>query len=95
MGIQAINGNIYVTFAKQDADRHDDVQGMGLGYVDVFDLNGNLIDRVASKGKLNAPWGLALLPRDSVNSAVLCSSAISGTGTSILTTSRPANPMAN
>jgi uncharacterized protein (TIGR03118 family) len=61
-GIQAINGNLYVTYAKQDADRHDDVAGKGLGYVDVFDPNGNLIDRIVSKGPLNAPWGLALAP---------------------------------
>ena len=61
-GIQAINGNLYVTYAKQDADRHDDVAGKGLGYVDVYDPNGKLIDRVASKGPLNAPWGLALAP---------------------------------
>ena len=61
-GIQAINGNIYVTYAKQDADRHDDVAGKGLGYVDVFDPNGNLIDRIVSEGPLNAPWGLALAP---------------------------------
>jgi uncharacterized protein (TIGR03118 family) len=61
-GIQAINGNIYVTFAKQDADREDDVQGRGLGFVDVFDPNGNLLRRVATRGALNAPWGLALAP---------------------------------
>jgi uncharacterized protein (TIGR03118 family) len=61
-GIQAINGNLYVTYAKQDADRHDDVKGKGLGYVNVFDPNGKLLDRVVSKGKLNAPWGLALAP---------------------------------
>jgi len=61
-GIQAINGNIYVTYAKQDADRHDDVKGKGLGFVDVFDPNGNLIRRVVTRGRLNAPWGLALAP---------------------------------
>jgi uncharacterized protein (TIGR03118 family) len=61
-GIQVINGNVYVTYAKQDADAHDDVQGKGLGYVDVYDPNGVLLDRVASKGRLNAPWGLALAP---------------------------------
>ena len=61
-GIQAINGNIYVTYAKQDADRHDDVAGKGLGYVNVFDPNGKLIDRIVSKGPLNAPWGLTLAP---------------------------------
>ena len=61
-GIQAINGNLYVTYAKQDADRHDDVAGKGLGYVDIFDPIGNLIDRFVAKGPLNAPWGLALAP---------------------------------
>lgn len=61
-GIQAISGNVYVTYAKQDADRHDDVKGKGLGFVDVFDPNGNLIRRVVTRGRLNAPWGLALSP---------------------------------
>jgi uncharacterized protein (TIGR03118 family) len=61
-GIQAINGNLYVTYAKQDADAEDDVQGKGLGYINVFDPNGKLLNHVASKGKLNAPWGLALAP---------------------------------
>lgn len=61
-GLQAINGNIYVTYAKQDADREDDVQGPGLGYLDVYDPNGRLIDRLVSRGALNAPWGMALAP---------------------------------
>jgi uncharacterized protein (TIGR03118 family) len=45
-----------------DADRHDDVQGPGLGIVDVYDPDGNLIQRVASRGRLNAPWVMALAP---------------------------------
>jgi uncharacterized protein (TIGR03118 family) len=61
-GIQNLNGNIYVTYAKQDADKHDDVAGKGLGFVNVFDANGCLIKRVATKGKLNSPWGLAIAP---------------------------------
>jgi uncharacterized protein (TIGR03118 family) len=61
-GIQNILGSIYVTFAKQDADAEDDVAGPGFGYVDVFDVNGNLIRRVVSRGALNAPWGMALAP---------------------------------
>jgi uncharacterized protein (TIGR03118 family) len=60
--VQAINGDIYVAYAKQDADRHDEVAGSGLGYVDVFDPNGVLIARVASQGALNAPWGMVLAP---------------------------------
>lgn len=61
-GLQAINGNIYISYAKQDADRHDDVKGKGLGFVNVFDPNGNLIRRVVTRGKLNAPWGMTLAP---------------------------------
>jgi len=63
-GIQNLNGNIYVTYAKQDEDAEDDVAGAGLGYLNVFDANGNLIRRVASGGALNAPWGVAIAPAD-------------------------------
>jgi uncharacterized protein (TIGR03118 family) len=61
-GIQAIGGLIYVTFAMQDEDGEDDVAGPGLGYVDAFDTSGNLVSRVAMRGQLNAPWGLARAP---------------------------------
>lgn len=61
-GIQAIGGNVFVTYAKQDADAHDDVHGPGLGFVDVYDPNGVMLDRVATHGRLNAPWGIALAP---------------------------------
>jgi uncharacterized protein (TIGR03118 family) len=61
-GIQAINGDIYVTYAKQDADAEDDVAGPGFGFVNVFDPNGNFVRRLISRGRLNAPWGLALAP---------------------------------
>lgn len=61
-GIQAIGGDIYVTYAKQDDDAQDEVAGPGRGFVNVFDPDGNLLRRVASRGVLNAPWGLALAP---------------------------------
>ena len=63
-GIQNIGDQIFVTYAKQDADAEDDVAGQGLGFVDVFDRNGVLLDRVAQRGQLNAPWGLAMAPDD-------------------------------
>jgi uncharacterized protein (TIGR03118 family) len=63
-GIQNILGNLYVTYAKQDDDAEDDVAGPGFGFVNVFDANGNLIRRFASRGVLNAPWGVALAPAD-------------------------------
>ncbi len=61
-GIQNISGTIYVTYALQDAVAHDDVPGVGHGFVDAYDTAGNLIRRVASRGRLNSPWGLALAP---------------------------------
>jgi uncharacterized protein (TIGR03118 family) len=61
-GIQALNGNLYVTFAQQDAAKHDETTGAGLGYVDVFDFSGDFVSRFASAGALNAPWGIAMAP---------------------------------
>jgi len=62
VGIQNINGTLYVTYALQDEHAHDDVPGPGNGFVDAYDLSGNLMRRVASAGELNSPWGLALAP---------------------------------
>jgi uncharacterized protein (TIGR03118 family) len=58
-GIQNINGNLFVTYAKQDAAKHDDAAGPGRGFVDVFDTDGHLLRRLASRGALNSPWGVA------------------------------------
>ncbi len=70
-GIQAIaNGTggatqIYVTYAQQLApDNHDNADGAGLGYVDIYDTNGKFIKQLVAKGALNAPWGIALAPAD-------------------------------
>ena len=60
-GIQAISGDIYVSYAKQSGGK-DEEHGKGLGFVNVFDPSGRLIRRVASMGTLNAPWGMALAP---------------------------------
>jgi uncharacterized protein (TIGR03118 family) len=60
-GIQNINGQIYVTYALQNKERHDDVAGPGNGFVNVFDTSGNFVKRLISNGNLNSPWGLALV----------------------------------
>jgi uncharacterized protein (TIGR03118 family) len=61
-GIAAVNGQFYVTFAMQDAAKHDEIMAAGLGYVDIFDFSGNFVSRFASAGALNAPWGIAVAP---------------------------------
>jgi uncharacterized protein (TIGR03118 family) len=64
-GIRNIRGRLFVTFAFKAAPTDgDETGGPGLGYVDEFDLSGNLVRRFASQGTLNAPWGLALAPRN-------------------------------
>lgn len=60
--IQNIGGMLYVTYALQDAQKHDDVAGPGHGFVDVFNTAGVLQGRLISQGALNSPWGLALAP---------------------------------
>jgi len=61
-GIRVIDGIVLVTYAMQDAAGHDDVKGPGFGFVDAYQTYGRLIARIASRGKLNSPWGLALAP---------------------------------
>ena len=61
-GIQQIGGKIYVAYAQPDPVTHEKV-GAGLGLVDVFDADGNLLTHlVPTGGALNAPWGVALAP---------------------------------
>jgi uncharacterized protein (TIGR03118 family) len=56
--IAVVNKNVYVSYAKQDADKEDDVKGAGFGYISVFKTNGTFVKRFASEGSLNAPWGM-------------------------------------
>jgi uncharacterized protein (TIGR03118 family) len=61
-GIQEIHGFIYVTYALQNAAKHDDVSGPGHGFIDIFTKDGFLVKRLVSRGDLNSPWGLAVAP---------------------------------
>jgi uncharacterized protein (TIGR03118 family) len=60
--IQNIGGKLYVTYAEQDAAKHDDVGGAGNGFVDVFGTDGVLQTHLIEHGALNSPWGVALAP---------------------------------
>jgi uncharacterized protein (TIGR03118 family) len=60
--IQNLGGRLYVTYAKQKPDHHDDLSGPGNGFVDVYNIRGTLQKRLVSHGVLNSPWGLAMAP---------------------------------
>jgi uncharacterized protein (TIGR03118 family) len=60
--IVLINGKLVVTYAMQDANRHDDVAGQSHGFVNIFNLDGSGLRRLAQHGQLNSPWGVALAP---------------------------------
>jgi uncharacterized protein (TIGR03118 family) len=60
--VAEIDGRVFVTYAKQDAARHDDVAGPGNGFVDVYSTGGRLEQRFASRGVLNSPWGMTIAP---------------------------------
>ena len=57
-GIQVIGRQVFVTYALQDAAKHDPVSGAGNGIVSIFDMDGNFVRRFATGGALNAPWGI-------------------------------------
>jgi uncharacterized protein (TIGR03118 family) len=60
--IQNLGDKLYVTYAFQKPDKVDDAAGTGRGFVDVYDLQGKLLQRLISHGPLNSPWGLAMAP---------------------------------
>ncbi len=61
--IQAIGNQVFVTYAKQDAAKHNPVFRPGNGIVSIFDNDGNFVRRFISEGgKLDAPWAIALSP---------------------------------
>jgi uncharacterized protein (TIGR03118 family) len=61
--IQNIGGNLFVTYAKQDAAKDGGfAAGQSKGFVDVYDTSGHLLKRAASGGALNAPSGVAMAP---------------------------------
>jgi uncharacterized protein (TIGR03118 family) len=59
-GVRAIGPNVFVTYAMQDAAKHDPTLGDGLGIVDMFNNLGGFRARFATGGTLNAPWGIAV-----------------------------------
>ncbi|MGD0743894.1 MAG: TIGR03118 family protein [Verrucomicrobiota bacterium] len=68
--VQNIHGFVFVTFAKQDAEKHDDVAGVGNGLIDVLNLKTGRFHRFATGSDaggylnaINSPWGVALAPR--------------------------------
>jgi uncharacterized protein (TIGR03118 family) len=52
--IQNIGGDLYVEYS--------DGVGAGKGIVDVFDANGNFLQRLITGGSLDDPWGITLAP---------------------------------
>lgn len=61
-GIANIGGLLFVSYAKQNAEKHDDVAGPGNGFINVFTTGGVLVRRFFSQGPLNSPWGMVMAP---------------------------------
>src|SRR5579859_47733 len=53
---------VIVTYALQDAAKHDPMNIAGSGFVDLFDENGNLVRRITADTHLNSPWGAVIPP---------------------------------
>jgi uncharacterized protein (TIGR03118 family) len=60
--ISNLGGKLYVTYAVQNSTKNEPTAAAGNGLVDVFDTNGNFLQRLVSNGPLNAPWGIAIAP---------------------------------
>ena len=60
--VQTIGDRIFVSFAKQNAEKQDEVDGNGLGFVDAFTTDGALVWRAFPHEVFNAPWGMVMAP---------------------------------
>jgi uncharacterized protein (TIGR03118 family) len=60
--IRTFQNKLVVIYAQQDDQHHDDVPGLGNGYVDIFNVDGTLVRSFAAQGALNSPWGVAIAP---------------------------------
>jgi uncharacterized protein (TIGR03118 family) len=81
--VQAIGNDIVVTFVLHQEGNPLETDGPGLGYVDVFSSDGQLLKRLEHGDWLNAPWGVALAPLDfGVFSHDLLIGQFAGAGTS-------------
>jgi len=60
--IKSIGEALVVTYAKQLApNNEDDEAGPGNGYINIFNIDGSLLRRFASRGTLNSPWGIEVM----------------------------------
>jgi uncharacterized protein (TIGR03118 family) len=62
--VQNIGGTLFVTYAKQDAPKHDPVGGDGFGFVELFTPAGKHIGHLEHGDWFNAPWGVVWTTRD-------------------------------
>jgi uncharacterized protein (TIGR03118 family) len=62
--VAEIGGQVFVTYARQDAEGMDDVAGPAHGFVDVYTTSGAWVKRFATHGVLNSPWGMTIAPAD-------------------------------
>lgn len=60
--VAEIRGQIFVSYAKQDAAGEDDVAGPGHGFIDIYTTSGAFVERFATHGVLNSPWGMTIAP---------------------------------
>jgi uncharacterized protein (TIGR03118 family) len=64
--VQVLNGQIFVTYAKVDKQRHDSVDCPGCGGVEqLSNVDGTSTPKVVHRykhGELSGPWGLAIAP---------------------------------
>ena len=75
--IQAIESWLFVSYAKVGPDGHEEI-GAGNGFVDIYNTDGSFVRRFASRGALNAPWGMTMAPAGWLNTTDMGSAVDNG-----------------
>jgi uncharacterized protein (TIGR03118 family) len=62
--VATVGNNIIVTYVLNSPGQQFPTAGPGLGYVDIFNSKGQLVQRLEHGSWLNVPWGVTLAPLD-------------------------------
>jgi uncharacterized protein (TIGR03118 family) len=77
--VQPVANWLFVTYAEIGTGGNE-TDGPGKGFVDVYNPDGSFVRRFASRGKLNAPWGVAWAPAGWLSTEDMSSGDDKGTG---------------
>jgi uncharacterized protein (TIGR03118 family) len=62
--VAILDDEVWVSYAKKEGDEPEEEPGAGLGYINIFEMDGTFVRHFANGDVLNAPWAMVEAPED-------------------------------